>query len=351
MNYELVRNANVEVTATANQKNFPVAVINVNDKYEYAFPSGSRVSKALETTTPQDVASRLTGGHFFFVEGDLVDFRDGNYNGFVHSDQSIDNLVDVIGIREGGEDRSYFSNQTTSKKYTLDKVWSNNTIIVPSYNEGGEFSSKLLFRWNPFFKDVSSKFSLARLICTNGMTGLASFLNTKIPLVNRWTEHLEIANRQIQNKVDSMVSDRFSNMGTERATVAEVMLIAHHAQSRLTNLGQVREEGVRECLRNIMNIAHPVVHLGKVYKSSVFEDKRIAAQLPAHLTTFDVYNMATEIRSHTPEAKSSSNHALDKFANHLVFDRKDVTPHASQYTLPQQSPFSDPDAAFFGTMH
>lgn len=347
--YELLRGANVSIAAARNEKNFPVAIATIDDKYEHRFDANSRVSKSLDLMTPTDLAERLTGGHFFFIEGELVDFRDGHYNGFVHTDESIDHLAEVIGINHAKELNTKVHNNLISGNYVLGTKWSEHGIVVPNYHDGGQFTSELHFGWNPFIKTVNSAFMLWRLICANGMRGLTSFLNTKIPLINRWEEHLDIANRQIQNRVEGMVTRRLGAMGSERATVAETLLIAHHAQQRL--LKNNLEQAKRERLRNITNIAHPLLHLSHVYKGNVFQDKRLAAQMPAHLSTYDVYNITTELRTHTDATDSSTDHALDKFANELVFDRKDLTAHASRFALPQQSSFSDPDAAFFGELH
>ena len=95
-------------------------------------------------------------------------------------------------------------------------------------------------------------------------------------------------------------------------------------------------------------IASPERHLGGVYRDNVFNDRRLGAQMPAHLATFDVYNMATEVRSHTEETSSSTGHGLDKLANALVFDRQDLTAHAARFGQPTLSSFSDSERAFFG---
>jgi hypothetical protein len=352
MQTQLVRDANVTIESTRNEKNHPIAIATINDRYQHRFDASSRVSKSLDHMTPVDLAARLTGGQFFFVEDTLVDFRDSHYNGFVHTDESIAHLQDVVGISRRADISARGQKNLVSNDFYLGSKWSNHEITVPGYQSGGDFTSELHFGWNPFVKTINSAFMLMRLICTNGMEGLSSILNSKIPLVNRWEEHLDIANMQIQNKVDGIVTRRLGQMGAERATVAETMLIAHHAQKRLSEASRVgMDETARERLRNISNIAHPMPHLGHVYKSSVFQDKRLAAQMPAHLSTFDVYNMATELSSHTTETAGSSDHALGKFANQIVFDRKDQTSHVSRYTAPQLSSFSDPDAAFYGKLN
>lgn len=356
MEHTLLRSVPVTVDAGYTNDGQTVAIATVADTYQHQFNPTSRVSKALETMSPQDIADRLSGGHYFFVDGELVDFRDGNYRGFVHTDESIQHLVDTIGIvrkpdTSRGRNRAMRVHRNQiSQDIILGRKWSDHDIVIPAYKEGGEFNSELHFAWNPFTSTINSAFLLWRLLCTNGMEGYTSFLNSRIPLINRWEEHLDIANRQIQNKVDGMVTRRLTQMGTERCTVAEATLVAQHAQTRLAK-GNFDSETTRKRLSSIANIAHPVPHLGQVYRSNVFEDKRLAVQMPAHLTTFDVFNMATEVRTHSNEVEGSTARALDIFSNRIIFDRRDKTQAASRFVLPQQSAFSDPDAAFFGTMH
>lgn len=340
----MVRDASVKVEASTTEDNATVAVLTVNDQYQHRFAPNSRVSKALESTPVKQLEQRLNGGQYFFINDDLVDFRDGNYRGFVHDDDNINALVDVIGVAEGSSIRRGQSNQTNNN-YALARVWSENGIDVPMYNEGGKFSSRLLFKWNPFVKTVNSSFQLVRLICTNGMVGLTSFLNSKIPLENRWVEHLDIASKQIQNKIDSMMVNRMSEMGQDRATVNDLLLLEDHARGRIEQTDNAHN---RERLKNIINVVSPSLHLGGVYKDSVFADKRLASQMPGHLSAFDAYNIATEMSSHTNEGSNSSNHALDRFANAIVFSRKDRSFHAARYSNPKVASFSDADAAFFG---
>jgi len=343
MNFDMIRNADVKIEATHNDQNHPIAIATINDAHQHRFAATSRVSKALDLMTPDDLSERLTGGNFFFSDDELIDFRDGEYSGFTHSDDSIEKLIDVIGYSNKSKRNR---DNITSNTIMLANEWSNAEIEVPLYAAGGHFHSRLSFKWNPFAKDVSSAFELVRLICTNGMTGLTSFLNTKIPLINRWEEHLEIASRQIQNKVSSKVANRIAEMGSEYATVAECQSIVEHADNRLQH-GNVGTD-TRQRLKNIGMIASPLLHLGKVYKENVFSDKRLGAQVPSHLTTFDVYNMATEINTHSDETTGSSSFAMDKIANGLIFDREDLTKHAARFGASTLSAFSNPEAAFFG---
>lgn len=354
--FELVRNAHVDVKKIIDDKKKVVAEITIDDKYQHRFSPKSRVSKHLELMEAKDLGERLSGGSFFLVDDNLIDFRDGSYNGFVHTDETIGVFMNLLGVQDQQElplarqRQRRGSDEDTGSKLVMRKVWSDHGITVPGYKEGGEFNSQLSYNWNPFVKTINSSFDLIRLVCTNGMVGLTSFLNTKVPLFNRWEEHLDIAGRQIQNKVTDTIIQRVQQMAVERASVADCMLLENHAFNRFHS-GAPTDMAERERLENIMRIVNPKLHLHEVYRDGVFEDKNLAAQLPGHLTHIDVFNIATELRTHTNEVGKSSDHALDRFANSVLFDndRNHLTGVAGM-TQPKLSVFSDLDAAFYGKM-
>lgn len=345
-NTDLRTNANVQVTASTDRRNRSVAKIEVDGDYEHTFPAESRVSKALEIMSPLQLEDRLDGGHYFFINGTLFDFRDGKYNGFIHTPDNIDSLKNTIGIRLGNEGKRPGENHQ-SHKARLSRVWSEKEIQVPGMDVGGAFDSRLTFQWNPFVETIRSSFDIVRLICENGMTGLTSLFNAKIPLVNRWEEHLDIADKQIQNKLHAMLAERFQQMVDERATLSDCLRLQDHALNRMNDYKNGQE---RSTLSNIAKVVNPNIHLNDFYKESVFKDRRLASQLPSHLSMFDVYNIATEIASHTAPSDSSSNRALDKFANEVVFDRSNKQQYAARFGGPTIAGFSDPDAAFFGNV-
>jgi hypothetical protein len=363
--FNLIRNAQVEVksvsTGTGKTRS-TVAEIIVNGKYEHRFPAKSRVSKHLDVMQPNELAERLTGGSFFFVkdakkEDQLVDFRDGMYNGFVHEDAALNKFMEILGCQpetalpmHRGRRTVHTDDADHGSKIVLRKVWSNGEIQVPGYQAGGEFNSQLSFVWNPFVKTINSSFDLIRLICTNGMVGLTSFLNTRVPLFNRWEEHLDIASRQIQNKVSGIVVDRVQTMASERASVGECLLLEQHVFDRLYSPA-VKSSDERSRLLALMTAVSPKTHLSTVYKDNVFTEKALAAQLPAHLSQFDAWNIATELRSHTNDSAKSSGNALDRFANGIMFDSGNYTAAAGRFGAAKLSAFSSPERAFFGQIN
>jgi len=354
MKHDFIKNAKVEVEQSTDGKGRNTAVVTIGndsgEKYQHTFPHSSRNSKALDVMTPSQLAEQLSGGSFFMVEDTLYDYRDGNYKGHIQTDETILQLKDLLGMHHysQGNDLRVHEN-VTSGRVKLGRKWSDNPIDIKAFKEGGEFRSELHFGWSPFMATINSAFKLERLICTNGMRGLRTFMNTKIPLVNRWEEHLDMASIQIQNKVDGIVQRRFLEMSTERASVAELMALNKHAEERIRQ-GQ-EYVATNNMLRNIQSIVNPRIHLSDVYQANVFgQNSPASAQYPGHLTTMDAYNVATEIRSHTRPAQKSTERALDMIANDLVFDHKNIILPASGKVSRRTSAFSDPDAAFFGQM-
>jgi len=355
MNHDFMKNAKVNVEDATDDKGRKTAIITVGDglgeKYQHQFPHTSRISKALTVMTPVQLAEQMSGGSYFFVDATLYDFRDGNYKGHIQTDDTILQLIDLLGINhydDSNRDMRVHEN-VTSGRIKLGRKWSDNPIDITAFNEGGEFRSELHFGWSPFMTTINSAFKLERLICTNGMRGLRTFMNTKIPLVNRWKEHLDIASIKIQNKVDGICQRRFREMSTERASVAELMALNNHAEERIQDGRE--HAATNTMLRNIQSVVNPCRHLADVYQSNVFnKHSPAAAQYPGHLTTMDAYNIATEIRSHTPAVKKSTERALDMIANDMVFDHTNIILPATAKVSRKASAFSDPDAAFFGVM-
>lgn len=345
--FELLRNPRVKASTLDDERNGDTCVhIEIDGKYEHTFPASSRVSKATETTPLQELERRLDQGYYFVVDGELYDFRYSDYPGFVHTDESVGQLMDTLGLTPRKEMHGVRTRQQ-SRSQVMGRMWSDHQIQVPEIKDGGEFESKLMYTWSPFERNVGTQFMLLRMICDNGMMATSPVLNAKVPVINRWQEHLNIASKQIQNKVENLVCQRLNWLSQQRATVAELQLMQRHAINRLLHGEQ--DPQARERLQSISDVVSPE-RLKRYYKGSVLEDKRMAAQLPGHLTAFDAYNISTELRSHTEPVESSTTNALDRFANQMIFDRDDTSHQFGRAAQPALDSFSDPDAAFYGQM-
>lgn len=359
-NFALIRDARVQVKQHIDSKKKNVAVITVSDKrgerYEHRFPNTSRVSKHLDIMTASDLQERLDHGTYLFVEDELVDFRDGYYNGFIHSDVVVDRFMDLLGFQyrkdlplHRGSIRKRNS-EASESNIILRREWSQNEINVQGYGEGAHFNSMMSFVWNPFVHTINAAYDLVRLICSNGMVGMTSFLNTKVPLFNRWEDHLDIASRQIQNKVASVVQSRIGYLAQHAASVGDCLLLEEHAYNRLISKQEEFTEQDRERLRALWEASSPSKHLAEVYKPIVFADKQIAAQLPSHLSMFDAFNLTTEMRTHTEPNAKSSDRALDRLSNGLLFDTEgNYELSAKRFAIVKaDGAFGDPERAFFG---
>ena len=350
--HQLLRHAEVKVEkdiyTTNRGDRHPIAVATINDRH-HVFPHTSRISKALHSHTPEDIADTLTGGHFFFIEDQLVDFRNGNYQGFVHSDDSIDNLIDQVGVSLNTKKSIKITRNSAVSDFILGSQFSDEEFDVIGFEDGGRFSSELHFGWNPFARNINSAYKLIRLICLNGMVGVSTFMNTKIPLVNRWQEHMEISSIQIQNKVNAKVRSRMAELKTLPATISEVNLLHTHARNRLKDTPFDSKEA--KMLVNIRNITDTQSILGDVYSSSTLTNANSSSRFASHLNAIDAFNIATEMRTHTRETSSSTSFAIDTIANNLLFSRNDaIIDHSRTHTIEGRSAdrFHNADNAFFG---
>lgn len=349
--YNLIKNAHVDVIGHKDAQNKPIAQVIVNDEFIHTFDSKSRVSQALAVMEEVDLAARLSGGSYFFAGDKLIDFRDGAYNGFIHNEAAIEKLVELLGIREEAtvsERRIMRLNTVSNSGLLLNKLWSDDEFVIPGYMQGGDFSSRISFTWSPFNYAVRGVFEIIRQICSNGMVGVSDLINCKVPLVNRWEEHLDIAAIQLRNLVQSHTSQRLSEMGKERATVKELQLIKDHASERLDFMVNVYDEASRTKLTNISKIADPKRHLSEVYSDEVFNNTSLSARAQGHLTKFDAWNLVTEMFTHTLETSTSTGAALQRIANGIVFPARDANKGIITDHKPLKSVFSDPEIAFFG---
>lgn len=329
-----------------------VAKIIVNDKYVHTFSPRSRVSQALQVMKPEDLQARLNGGSFFFINGEMIDFRDNQYNeqgGFIHTVQSIEKLIELVGVRQiSNRDRKALGIKTHGE-LVLSGVYNTQEIVVPRFLEGGQFQASLMYNWNPFHSDVKGVFELVRVICTNGMVGLCDSMNTRVPIINDWEQNLDIAAHQIQSRIGDRVKGRLEQMDGERATVAECQQLAEHAMKRLTQNEMPAKE--RSLLQTIYKVVNPTFHMVKYYTNNVFGNRDVGAQMASHLSKLTAFNAATELYSHTQETDSSTGRALQLFANNMLFAaRNQGKKMLDGVKNVLSSPFNDPAAAFIGKM-
>lgn len=351
--FDLLQNAEVELSTVISESGHTLAHINVNNKYQHTFCQSSRISRALDhannteslRVAKSQLQNRLNNGSYFFVEDKLIDFRDNQYTGFVHDIDSINKMMDIIGYSNVDHKiKSGLGINTITENFLLANRFSAEKFDVPGYIQGGKFSSNILFSWNPFVSFIRGAFEIVREICSNGAVGSSDLINTRIPIINRWEEHMAIANDQMQRQVKQLANTRLLDMSSERAIVKDLQFITSHSAIRKNNTTDLLE---KDRLSKICQIADPVIHLSSYYKPEVFEDNNLSAQVSGHLTNFDLYNLITEVLTHTNETEDSTSTALQRMANKLLFPNKDQSKTIVN-KQPILSSFSDPDVAFFG---
>ena len=347
--FELIRDAKVKVTPDFTPKsNKPIAVIEIDGRVQHKFTPTSRVSLAMNAKDVSELENRFNGGTFFVKDGKLLDFRYNESNAFIHTNDSIQSLIDHIGFIVPDKKRVGYRN-TVPGVVSLEAVRSNVEIMIPEYSDGGNMNSQLSFTWNPFQRYVSSAFELVRLICLNGMTGLSSFLNTKIPVINQWEDHLDIANKRIQTQVTSMIESRMKQMAGTPATIRDCQRVVDYCQTRLDKSSMNHHtELARKVLMDNMMIADPAIHLKDHYHASIFNDRRATDQLSSHLSMFTLWNMLTEIVSHTYDSDEGNAFAIHKHANEMVFDRGVGSTSIVTGSVNLSSVFNNVEAALVG---
>lgn len=364
-NYEMIRNADIQVEKYRNASGRTEAGIIINDRFEHRFNSGHAVSKSLDMMKPEQLAERLTGGSYFMVNEQLVDYRDGVAidKHFVHSDDSIARLVDVLGFYEPGRQssqrtRSTHERQASTTNIEMGTVWDETEFGLPFLHEGGDFSSRLLYNWSPFVSYVKASYEIVRLLCVNGMIGTTQIFTPKIPLINQWEHHLNIATRQIQNTIEEKVNQSIHRLIETRAPVNMCRALHELINARLD---QPLDPEERMLLLGVRETVNPYTNLEKFYTTKAIDSDVTGGILPSHLTGYDLYNMITEVNTHSRGCKKASVTKLNEMANTLMFEPTVTLGYADMTAVSgalagmqsanvRLASFSNPEQAFFGEL-
>lgn len=354
--FTLVRNAKVEVIKQPMSRNGKLigdgAKLIIDNQFEHCFDPKHSVSQSLLAGTDA-LQQRFMNGSFFFKDivteqgeekQELITYQDGHYRGFIHSDDNIAELIQHIGSTHNF-DRSAYTN-TTSKNVRLQNVRSNVELQIPGYATGGEMNSQLSFVWDPFQAHIRAAYKIIRLVCSNGMVGMADFMNSKIPMVNDWQRHMEIVDKQLQNRMTNMIGIRMQAMSQSHASIRDCFRIKNACLDRLNDVNIVRTPDEIKRLQDICLAVDPVIHLTDKVDISVLNDGRMADVTGSHLSEFTVWNFLTEMATHTKPSAKNTQAALHKHANAILVDRDGGKIHNISQRVHQKLAFQDVDAAF-----
>lgn len=274
-------------------------------------------------TSTENAVDEIMGGHFLFKENNdgsykLAEYRDSSYKGFMHDESTI---------------QLYGSNNDLLQHLTTN-------FSVEELGIGGEFNITAGFDWSVFSKNITTQLSLERLICSNGLKVRNKMFEREVPIINLHEKHLNIAAQQMIHIGQQKFKKRFKEMAREHASVREVHLIHSHVNRRLNNENQhdARLIKMNQALTQYGDIT-------QYYTAAAIESGLVSA-LNSPISRFDLYNIATEMNTHTEQTVESTNIAVDRIVTNLLFP-KEVEGCVTDMSQ-AKSTFGSPEQAFFG---
>lgn len=280
------------------------------------------IAIASSLTTPKDAAASLQGGHFTIITNDhgdthLKEYRDASYKGFIQSQDFLDRFGTDESLHARGMDR----------------------FELAEFGLGGKFDLTTGFTWSAFSQNLQTQVSVMRQICSNGMVARNRLFEREVPVINLFDHHLDIAARQLIDISRRHITDRLSKMGREHAMVKEVELVKTHIDKRIKqNPTDVRLKKLNGAIEIYGDISE--------YYTQRAINEGITHALPSPISRFDLWNITTELNSHTEELIESTNSSLDRIASGLLFPKKDIEGIVAERA--QKSTFGSPERAFFG---
>ena len=273
-------------------------------------------SRYASLTTSESVIDSLKGGHFVIDNGTLKEYRDSSYKGFMHNEDFIDR----------------FANDNTLIKRATDN------INIAEYGRGGSFDISAGFTWSAFSKNLKTNMEVLRLICSNGLVAKNKLFEREVPIINLFDHHLDIAASQLIEISKSKVEKRIIEMGREHSFVKDVNLVLGHVERRLN------DDAHNTRLISLNNVLNEYADISRFYtKQSITNG--VANSLPSPISRLDLYNVITELNTHTNEIVDSTKTALDRIGTSLLFPM-DLDGVINQRVETQT--FGSPEQAFFG---
>lgn len=318
-NVEFIKSAqHVQISQIGNAKGH--VLLTVNDS-QTTLNRRHPIAIASSLTTPEDAAASLVGGHFTFVEKDgtttLKEYRDSTYKGFIQSQDFLDRFGTDDTLQSRGFEQ----------------------FDLPEFGLGGDFNLTTGFTWSAFSPNLQTQVAVMRLICSNGMIARNTLFEREVPIINLFDHHLDIAARQVIDVARRHITSRLERMGREHAMVREVDLVKTHIDKR------IKQEPNNARLRGLSNAIEVYGDVSEYYTQRAINEG-ITSALPSTISRFDLWNIATELNSHTHELIESTSSSLDRIATGLLFPKKDVEGVIAARTA--KTTFGSPERAFFG---
>jgi hypothetical protein len=321
-NFEVVENARIAMNYILTETGTKVRIV-VNEKYEHTFSQKSKVSHLVMEMEKEVLFNKLNGGTYVFSNSKLIDFRFSDYKGFIRKQGDIETLANKIGFADSRkEDKSrrsvgevFEQFRHSSQGIFLGGASEAFYLDVNGLGKGGSFKNRIIYKWSPFDQNIQTTIEVERLVCANGMVGIAPLVTRGVPLLSDIERNLEIIELNLQPSINNLLQTRFVDMADKRASVADVteahrMLAERAANNNLT----VTDRSILEKLAESTSLTH----LRGVYAPDLFTSKA-ARTAPSDITQFDLFNVLTEATSHTSGDKEE-NFKIQRMVNKLVFD-------------------------------
>lgn len=329
----MIRNAIPKISQDLDERGHNVLVLECED-FTHTFPHTSAVSEALSHYPVDRIAQRFNNGTLLFKGDALMDYRYGDYNGMIHTDDSIRALIEHVGAKpntKGG-----FPTLASDRK-GLDVHLAKHIA-----GAGGESLITVNFEWSPFQTHISSFVDFMRMVCENGAMICTPILQNKVPVINDWKHHIDIAHTMLMNRTVDLMEKRTIQMINQQAPLSLVMNVINHASHRLEKT-EFLTNGQRQILQGVLNACDVVRHSNGIITMDDLEmvDKSWSDRMPTHMSLYSLFNCITEIGTHTEHIDGSSANGVRKLTNGILF-------HDSMQVydrIKMNSPFNDPTTA------
>lgn len=307
--FTMYRNAEVQVATEGKD-----VVLTIDGDRVLTGSTRSQIDRYVKSSDHDTVAKYLTGGHFAVEDGVLKDYRTSQYTGFIQTDEMI---------------KRFYEDETLAKKAKTE-------ISIAKYGAGGVFNLEAGFSWSAFSPELQTQVGLLRLICSNGLSVREPILTKKVPIINMYDRHLQIASQQTLKYAEDLLVGKIADLENQRASVRDVNLVLSHIDARLKE-----NEDCPTLNRLLALCTHDY---RQYYSEHALSNTAISATLPSHLDQYTLLNCVTEMSSHTQAVDRSTTFALSKFGSDIILS--DSLVMLSDTGV--QETFQSPQVAFMG---
>lgn len=318
--FEVIKNAKVQMNLIPTEFGVKVTII-VNGEHAHTFSPKSQVGRVVMEVEPEVLRAKLDGGTYVFSGGKLIDFRFSDYRGFIRDKDDIEILAEKIGYADtNAKSRRAVGEVFEQFRHNHNGIFLGGTgepfyLDVSGLGQGGAFKNRIVYKWSPFDTNIQTTVEVERLVCLNGMVGIAPLVTRGVPLLSDIERNLEIIELNLQPNINSILQERFVDMASKRASVADVLEAHRMLRERsMNNSLTVADRATLEKLADTTSLTH----LANVYDNGLFASQA-AKTAPSDLTQFDLFNVLTEATSHTSGDKEE-NFKIQRVVNRLVFD-------------------------------